>query len=68
MEAKDTVMNLNQLKDEEEKHLPDMVSFNNIAKDQAEISFKLRTEDILRQLNEFNNRGLTITEAITLLQ
>lgn len=39
-----------------------------IAEVQAEISFKLRTDDILKQLNEFNRRGLTITEAIDLLQ
>jgi len=35
---------------------------------QAEITFNLRTEDILKQLEEFNHRGLTITEAIELLQ
>ena len=39
-----------------------------IAQAQAEISFELRTEDILKQLNGFNQRGLTITEAIALLQ
>ena len=35
---------------------------------QAELSFNLRTEDILKQLKGFNQRGLTITEAIDLLQ
>ena len=35
---------------------------------QAEISFNLRTEDILKQLRGFNQRGLTITEALDLLQ
>lgn len=36
--------------------------------EQAEISWKLRTDDILKQLKGFNQRGLTITEAIELLQ
>lgn len=45
MQANDTVLNLNQLKDEEGKHLPDMVSFNNIAEAQAEISFKAGQEE-----------------------
>lgn len=35
---------------------------------QAEISFKLRTDDILKQLNEFNEHGVTLTEAIALLK
>lgn len=36
--------------------------------EQAEISFNLRLEDILTQLRGFNQRGLTITEALDLLQ
>ena len=40
----ETVMNLNQLTEEEGKHLPDMTSFVNIAKTQAEISFKAGQE------------------------
>ncbi len=40
MEAKETVMDLNKLTEEEQKHLPDIISFSNIAKAQAEISFK----------------------------
>jgi len=44
------------------------VAEKEIAQAQAEISFKLRTEDILTQLNNFNQRGLTITEAIDLLK
>ena len=39
MEAKDTVISLNQMAIEEEKQLPDMVSFNNIAELQAEITW-----------------------------
>ena len=40
MKAKNTVMDLNRLTEEKQKHLPDMVSFHNIAEAQAEISFK----------------------------
>ena len=55
MEAKDTVMNLNQLTEEEEKHLPDMASFHNIAKAQAEISFKMgATQAIAKTIKPAN--------------
>lgn len=65
MKAKDTVMTRKQFSDK--LHLPS-ATLEEIAKAQAEISFNLRTEDILKQLREFSQRGLTITEAIELLQ
>jgi len=35
---------------------------------QAEATWEIRTKDILNQLNGFDQRGLTLTEAIYMLQ
>ncbi len=48
LEAKDTVMDENQLRLEERRKLPDRVSFNNIAQAQAEISFKAGYQQALK--------------------
>lgn len=75
MEAKDTVMSYDQMTDIEES-IEDAVFSGRetpsklyaVAEAQAEITFNLRTNDILHQLKGFNQRGLPITEAIYLLQ
>jgi len=63
MEAKDTVMPIEDGMKESRR-----IQMKRILNAQAEITFNLRTGDILKQLEEFNHRGLTITEAIELLQ
>ena len=74
MKAKDTVMTYEQTQvivDEliaEEANADRVSLLRTEFEAQAEISFNLRTEDILKQLREFNQRGLTITEALDLLQ
>ncbi len=70
MKAEDTVIKY-QCKHQvttgsSEWHMID--GYNMGAGAQAKISFKLRTADILKQLHNFNQRGLTITEAIALLK
>lgn len=50
--SKDTMMDLNRLIEEEEKHLPDILSFKNIAELQAEISFKAGAKAHLDKWNE----------------
>lgn len=76
MEAKDTILTKRKVTEIILKVYPNMEAEFNIDYDciqltngaQAEISFALRTDDILKQLNGFNQRGLTLTEAIALLQ